>query len=328
VSLGPDPVTWSGRGVVHEVTVVDLDRTAEGLDPDSPPGAVVGVTRDAAAVAPHRLEAMTVTYTEQAATDRRVVPVDDLDAALASVTAAVGRAPAAAAVLCQLLRLAERLDVVDALRAESLAYSMLLAGPEFGRWLAGRPPRPDRAPTARVEVRRDGDLLHVTLDDAARRNPFSAALRDRLYDALDVAVADPGTRVLLDGAGANFCSGGDLAEFGSTPDVVAAHVIRTERSVGRRLAELGNRVTVHVHGACVGAGFELPGFAGTVLADPGTTFRLPEVAMGLIPGAGGTVSIARRIGRWRLAHLALTGCVLPAEQALAWGAIDALRPRR
>lgn len=328
MTLEPGAVTWADAAIRHHVTVVDLDRDGAPPEPASPPGVVIGVTRDASLIATDRLDAMTVTYTDRSCADRRVVPVEDIDAAVAAVTAALAQSPGASAVLCQLLRLAEHLDVVDALRAESLAYSMLLAGPEFGRWLAARPARPDREPTARVVVDRDGDLLHVTLDDAARRNPYSAAMRDLLYDALDTAMADADVQVLLDGAGANFCSGGDLVEFGTAPDIVAAHIIRTDRSVGRRLAELGARATVHVHGACVGAGFELPGFAGTVLADPGTTFRLPEVAMGLIPGAGGTVSIARRIGRWRLAHVALTGCVVPAEQALAWGAVDALRPRR
>lgn len=330
MTLGPADVTWStdAAGVLHRVEVVDLDRISGVPLGGAPPGAVLGVTADPGAVAPGLLDAMTVTYTDRPCADRRIVTVGDVDAAVAAVTAAVAHAPGAAAVLCQLLRLAEPLDVVDALRAESLAYSMLLAGPEFGRWLADRPAARPREATARVAVARTGDLLHVTLDEPHRRNPFSAAMRDQLYDALDTAVADLDVRVLLVGAGDNFCSGGDLSEFGTAPDVVGAHVIRVERSVGRRLAELGPRATVHVHGACIGAGFELPCFATTVLADPAARFQLPELAMGLIPGAGGTVSIARRIGRWRLAHLALTGWVLPAEQAVAWGAVDELRPRR
>jgi enoyl-CoA hydratase/isomerase-like protein len=331
MNLGPGSVNWSpdAGSVQHRVEIVDLDRARSGPDGDaSPLGAVVGVTKDAAAVPPELLEAMTVTYTDRPSTDRRVVQVPDVGATVDVLTAAVEHAPSATAVLCQLLRLAQPLPIVDALRAESFAYSMLLAGPEFGRWLAARDRRPSVASTAAVVVERAGDLLHITLDEPARRNPFSAGMRDLLYEALDVAVADPDVSVLLDGAGPNFCSGGDLSEFGTASDVVAAHAVRTDRSVGRRLAELGERVTVHVHGVCVGAGFEVPCFAGTVLADPGTTFRLPEVGMGLIPGAGGTVSIARRTGRWWLAHVALTGAVVAAREALARGAVDALRPRR
>ena len=54
--------------------------------------------------------------------------------------------------------------------------------------------------------------------------------------------------------------------------------------------------------------------AGTVVAAEGSTFRLPETAMGLIPGAGGTVSIPRRIGRWRTLYLALSGRALAAPR--------------
>ncbi|MFF3145493.1 enoyl-CoA hydratase/isomerase family protein, partial [Streptomyces sp. NPDC057927] len=88
------------------------------------------------------------------------------------------------------------------------------------------------------------------------------------------------------------------------------------------LQECGPRVTAHLHGACVGAGIELAAFAGRVLAAPGTVIRLPEVGMGLIPGAGGTASLPVRIGRERTAYLALSGDTLSAAQALGWGLVD------
>jgi enoyl-CoA hydratase/carnithine racemase len=59
-----------------------------------------------------------------------------------------------------------------------------------------------------------------------------------------------------------------------------------------------------------------------VVAAEGSTFRLPETGMGLIPGAGGTVSVTRRIGRWRTLYLALTGRPLAASTALTWGLVD------
>jgi enoyl-CoA hydratase/carnithine racemase len=161
------------------------------------------------------------------------------------------------------------------------------------------------------------------LNRPQRRNAYGRQLRDELCDALRVAVGDPWvSRVVLDGAGPCFCSGGDLAEFGTAPDLATAHFVRTLGGAGRLVHELRDRAEVRVHGPCVGAGVELPAFAGTVIAAEGTTFTLPEVAMGLIPGAGGTVSIPRRIGRWRALYLALSGRPLDTATALSWGLID------
>nr|WP_322973265.1 enoyl-CoA hydratase-related protein [Actinacidiphila soli] len=67
-----------------------------------------------------------------------------------------------------------------------------------------------------------------------------------------------------------------------------------------------------------------PAFAGSVRATADAAFRLPEVAMGLIPGAGGTVSVPRRIGRWRTLYLTLTGTALDNSHALSWGLVDAI----
>ena len=78
----------------------------------------------------------------------------------------------------------------------------------------------------------------------------------------------------------------------------------------------------------MGAGIELPSFAGRVVAEPSAWFKLPELAMGLIPGAGGTVSLPHRIGRRRTAYLALSGMRLDATTACAWGLVDEVAPSR
>lgn len=263
---------------------------------------------------------------------RDCVPVPDQEAALAALDAAVAASPRAALVLRQVLRATEELPVRAALNMESLAYSALLGGPEFGHWLAARPARPAPPPAAEpVLVRRESrggeDRLLVTLNRPERRNAYGRQLRDALTDALRIALLDPDiTRVELDGAGPSFSSGGDLAEFGTAPDLVTAHFVRTQAGAGLLLHALRDRAEVRVHGPCVGAGVELPAFAGTVAAAAGTTFTLPEVGMGLIPGAGGTVSLPRRIGRWRTLYLALGGQPLDAPTALAWGLVDRLGP--
>jgi len=167
--------------------------------------------------------------------------------------------------------------------------------------------------------------LRVTLNRPARRNAYSRELRDALVEALLVPVLDETiTRVVIEGAGPSFCSGGDLDEFGTAPDIATAHFIRTSGGAAGLLHRIADRAEVRVHGACVGAGVELAAFAGRVVAQPSATFRLPEVGMGLIPGAGGTVSIPRRIGRWRTLYLALSGTALDVEPAGRWVLVDGI----
>jgi len=255
-----------------------------------------------------------------------IVPEEDLLAVLA----AIDGSPLAATVLVQLLRLGERLDVYEALVAESLAYSTLQSGPEFRAWLAARRPAAVAAvptPGPPVVGIRNGKRLEVVLNRPERRNAYSAEMRDALAELLELARADSSIEeIVLRGSGPSFSSGGDLAEFGMLPDPATAHAVRTTRSVARLLADCADRVRVEVHGACVGAGVELPAFARHVVAREDAFFQLPEVSMGLVPGAGGTASIPRRIGRQRTAQLALAGLAIDARTALAWGLVDEIGP--
>ncbi len=130
-------------------------------------------------------------------------------------------------------------------------------------------------------------------------------------------------RFALRGNGPSFCSGGDLNEFGTSDDLPRAHLIRAARAPGVLLHNLASRASAQVHGARIGAGIELPAFCAHVTAHREAIFQLPEVAMGLIPGAGGTVSIPRRIGRQRTVLLAATGRALDAPTARDWGLVDA-----
>jgi hypothetical protein len=252
-----------------------------------------------------------------------VVGVDspDLDAILATVAAH----PVAATALALLLRGAEDRSLEDGLLAESAVYSALQAGPEFAAWRAGRPERPRPDDGEPVAVRREGASLTITLTRAHVRNALNTAMRDALVEAFRLPALDPSiTEVHWRGDGPSFCAGGDLHEFGTFPDPATAHLLRLQQSAGRAIAGAAARVTAHLHGACVGSGIELPAFAGRVVASRTTTILLPEVSLGLVPGAGGTVSLPRRIGRHRTAWLALTGWPIDAPTALAWGLVDAV----
>jgi enoyl-CoA hydratase/carnithine racemase len=83
---------------------------------------------------------------------------------------------------------------------------------------------------------------------------------------------------------------------------------------------------VGLHGACLGAGIELPAFAQRVVAAEDARIGLPELDLGLIPGAGGTVSIPRRAGSAVLLDLLLSGGTVDAGTALARGLVDEVVP--
>lgn len=235
--------------------------------------------------------------------------------------------PLAAMTLVQLLRHNEDTSPESGLFAESIAYASLQGGIEFARQtrIAKRSPAIGDETGPAVAVTRVGDELQVVLNRPRARNAYSTAMRDGLFEALQLLKMDQSLhRAVVRGEGSCFCIGGDLSEFGAVPDVSTAHAIRSSRSVAQLLVELAERLEFRLHRACVGSGVELPAFASRVLADSNTFIQLPEIKMGLLPGAGGTVSILRRIGRHRMAYLALSARRINAATALQWGLIDAI----
>jgi len=243
---------------------------------------------------------------------------------------AIDAQPVAAVMLVQLLRHNAQCSIQQGLFAESLAYSTLQQSRGFQQWLSttARPAhRSDGdAPLLIERVQRGGAIeLDLTFNRPHAHNAYSAALKDALCEALQLAHADNDVQqVTLRGNGPSFSAGGDLSEFGSVTDAAEAHASRSTRSAAALLATLQCNTAARLHGACIGAGIELPAFTGHVSAAPGSFFQLPEVGMGLVPGAGGTVSICKRIGRQRTAWMALTGARIDPATALQWGLIDQL----
>lgn len=244
-----------------------------------------------------------------------------------ALLANIAQAPLAAMTLVQVLRATESLPIAQGLLVESLAYATLQGGAEFRRWSAQHPPSPetpcDEGPAVLIE--RDAARLDVRLNRPSRRNALSVEMRDALVEALQLIGADPTIESAhFAGNGDCFSIGGDLAEFGTAPDPASAHAIRSLRLPAAVLASCAARTEFHLHGACIGAGVEIPSFARRVTAHRKTFFQLPEIRFGLIPGAGGCIGIPRRIGRQRTAWLALSARRINAETALAWGLVDAL----
>jgi enoyl-CoA hydratase len=317
-------------GRARHLAVVREDGSADVAQPSAPePGAL------------ERFNASALRATTDLGTLPAVIvgvgPHDHPDAALVDVIAAdadeaaelahaTASRPLASAALALLLRHGEDRTIAAGLVAESATSSRLQAGPEFAAWRQSRRARPARSVSALADppvlVQRQAMMYSIILNRPERHNAVNTAMSELLVEALTDALDEGRSYVIMIGSGRSFCSGGDLDEFGSFDSPADAHGVRLLRSAGQLMAMLGERSRVHMHGAAMGAGIELPAFAHWVLAQPSTTIALPELQLGLVPGAGGTVSLPRRIGRHRTAWLALTGRVIDARTAFEWGLVD------
>jgi hypothetical protein len=306
------------------LSIVDLQQRGGG----APTGAIrVGIDRAGAlpAVDPDLFDVL-VTTSPRADRPWSVLAPNRLDAALSVVRRKVANAPIAATILASLLRRCDSLPFDHALEIESLAYSTLLGGSEFERWLRQRTTKED-ADTSSTPVRyeRDADGVVLTLDSPGNRNAMTAAMRDALCEALVNVLDDPSSpQVLLTGAGRCFSTGGHLPEFGSAGDLALAHLIRTRRSAAALIHALGERASVRLNCACIGSGIEIGVAAARRSGTADFFMQLPELGMGLVPGAGGTVTLPRAIGRHRTAWLALGGFRVGAEAALGLGLLHAI----
>ncbi len=256
---------------------------------------------------------------------------DSLDAVVEAPISAdtllreVGRVPHAAAVAVQLLRSLDGLPIARALTMESVCYGLLQGSAEYQAWLAARVATAQPAPVGKINIERRDSVLHLVLDRPLARNAIDRVMRDQLFEAFTLAALDPDLHSInLRAVGAAFSMGGDLEEFGITRDPATAHLIRSRSLPALALAPRAEILNVYVHGACVGAGLEIAAFAGRLTASSNAWFQLPELSMGLIPGAGGCVSVPRRIGRQRAALMMLSGKRINAATALRWGLIDAI----
>lgn len=304
---------WSSAADAWQpLAFVDLDACDESVSFDPlPPFPVIGVGERN-----HPFAAMLDAVIE--------APID-----AATLIRQVERAPYAAAVTVQLLRSSEGLPYEQALMLESVSYGLLQGSKEYAAWLASRTSTEPSGRAGRVIVERREAVLHIVLDRPDSRNAIDREMRDQLFEAFTLAALDPEIRsVKLRSLGAAFSAGGDLDEFGTTRDPATAHLIRSRTLPALALSRRPDIVDVHVQGASVGAGVEVAAFAGRVTAAPTAWFQLPELAMGLIPGAGGCVSVPRRIGRQRAALMILSGQRIDADTALRWGLIDAIEDQR
>jgi enoyl-CoA hydratase/carnithine racemase len=170
---------------------------------------------------------------------------------------------------------------------------------------------------AAVTIEREGALAWVVLTRAAQINAINDDIRQGVPQALRELDADPAVRVIaIRGDGARgFCAGADIKEKRAPETAIEVR----RRMQGARWIEaidaVQKPVIAAVHGYCMGGGMELALACDIRYAAPDAIFSLPETALGLIPGGGGTQRLARVVGPGRAMDLLLTGERLDAGAA-------------
>ena len=167
-----------------------------------------------------------------------------------------------------------------------------------------------------IRTKHVGDVLVIEIDNPPI-NAGSMAVRRGLIDAIETLQgnSDVGAAILI-GAGNTFIAGSDLREFGKSleypqlPAVIAA------------IEDCGKPVVAALHGAALGGGFELALGCDARIALRNTVVGLPEVTLGIIPGAGGTQRLPRRVGVARAIQMICSGERIPAGEAQALKLID------
>ena len=172
--------------------------------------------------------------------------------------------------------------------------------------------------TDKVRLEHEGNIAVVTIDNPPV-NAGSVAVREGLIAVFGLIAKDPAViGAVLIGAGRTFVAGSDIREFGKPladpqlPDVIAA------------IEECPKPVVAAVHGAALGGGYELALGCDVRLATPDAKFGLPEVTLGMIPGAGGTVRLLRIVDPADAIDIVVTGKRVAAPEAAKLGMIDAV----
>ena len=167
-----------------------------------------------------------------------------------------------------------------------------------------------------VDLRREGDIAVVTADNPPV-NALKHQVRAGLAEALHQTRDDPAIKaVVIACAGRTFFAGADITEFGKPPqapglgEVIAA------------IEAMPKPVIAALHGTALGGGFELALACHFRVAVAGARVGLPEVKLGLLPGAGGTQRLPRLIGPEKALKMIVTGDPIEASEALADGIVD------
>ena len=175
---------------------------------------------------------------------------------------------------------------------------------------------------------KSGAVAHITLNRPRVMNAYNVQMRDELFLTLEAVRDDPDVRVaVISGAGERaFCAGADLTEFGSAPSQVIARQVRWERDIWGLFLTLGKPLVAAMRGYVIGSGVEIACLCDIRIAADDAQFAMPEVALGMIPAAGGTQTLRRVIGSSRALEMVLSNRRIGAEEARRIGLAHTVVP--
>ena len=164
---------------------------------------------------------------------------------------------------------------------------------------------------------KSGAVAHIVLNRPRVMNAYNVQMRDELFVTLEAVRDDPDVRVaVISGAGDKaFCAGADLTEFGTAPSQVIARQVRWERDIWGLFLSLDKPLVAAMRGYVIGSGVEIACLCDIRIAADDAQFAMPEVALGMIPAAGGTQTLRRVVGASRALELVLTNRRIGAEEA-------------
>ena len=172
-------------------------------------------------------------------------------------------------------------------------------------------------------------VVQITLNRPDFANAFNTQMALDLVDVFESLSMDPSeTRaIILTGSGTRaFCAGGDLKERNGMSNAAWSKQHLIYERMARAVITCPIPVIGAINGAAYGGGCELAAAVDFAYVAHGARLAQTEVKIGIIPGAGGTQTLARAIGERRAKELILTGEVFTAEQALDWGLANAIYP--
>ncbi len=168
-----------------------------------------------------------------------------------------------------------------------------------------------------VHYQKQGDVALLTVDNPPV-NPLSSGVRQGLHDGMTQALGDADvTAIVVTGAGRAFIAGADISEFGA-----AATAGPGLHEVLELMEGSAKPVVAALNGTAFGGGLEVALCCDYRVAAPKAPVGLPEVKLGLLPGAGGTQRLPRLIGAEKALQFILSGDPIPAPQAKALGIVD------